>query len=438
MTIDAAIVGAGAAGLAAAARLRREGHTVAVLEAAPRIGGRARTLHPASLRGVCFDAGATWLHSTDNNPLVRLARAAGDDLLPAHTGDRMLFEAGGAPAAPDAEPAYERAERVWHEAAVQAAERGRDISLRDATAALPDLPWLANVEGWNGPVIAAADAESLSLLDWHRNLLPENDLRPAHGTGALLARRLGPDAGKVHLGHAVSRIAWGEPGDMVRVEGGFGTVEARSVIVTVSTGVLRDGRLRFEPRLPPDQLRALDGLPMGLLSKLAVPLRDAEANGVASSGRALGVPADTLLESRLGRRGDPMMLLSACPDRAPILVGFLGGRHARDLQHDARAMLAEARERVRAMLGAAAAAGLDPDTGEVSDWGTDPLHGGAYSFARPGHADAREMLGAPLGGGRLVLAGEACRTDGLAGTVGGAMLDGERAAGAVMNRLRRS
>jgi len=41
------------------------------------------------------------------------------------------------------------------------------------------------------------------------------------------------------------------------------------------------------------------------------------------------------------------------------------------------------------------------------------------------------VLGVPLADGRLVFAGEAVCTDGLAGTVGGAFLSGERAAGLV-------
>ena len=83
--------------------------------------------------------------------------------------------------------------------------------------------------------------------------------------------------------------------------------------------------------------------------------------------------------------------------------------------------------RFRAVLGADAASAL-ATTGYASRWGSDPLHLGSDAYARPGHADARARLGQPFADGRIVLAGEACCTDGLAGTVGGAMNDGERAA----------
>ena len=67
----------------------------------------------------------------------------------------------------------------------------------------------------------------------------------------------------------------------------------------------------------------------------------------------------------------------------------------------------------------------------VTGWGGDPLTRGAYAYARPGHADARAALAEPLAGGRLVFAGEAACTDGLAGTVAGAWRSGRAAAATV-------
>src|SRR4051794_9935287 len=68
------VIGAGVAGLAAARVLRGHGVPVTVLEARPRIGGRAWTSRPACLGGDVFDHGASWLHAPARNPLVALAR----------------------------------------------------------------------------------------------------------------------------------------------------------------------------------------------------------------------------------------------------------------------------------------------------------------------------------------------------------------------------
>jgi monoamine oxidase len=72
--IDIAIIGAGAAGLAAAEAIAASPFSCALLEARDRIGGRAHTLN--SVAGP-LDLGAGWLHSADHNPLVARFEAVG-------------------------------------------------------------------------------------------------------------------------------------------------------------------------------------------------------------------------------------------------------------------------------------------------------------------------------------------------------------------------
>ena len=79
--IDVVVIGAGLAGLSAAAALRDAGRSCVILEASGRVGGRAWTTNPASLGGVWFDMGAVWFHDAEHNPLVPIAKAAGDRLL---------------------------------------------------------------------------------------------------------------------------------------------------------------------------------------------------------------------------------------------------------------------------------------------------------------------------------------------------------------------
>src|SRR5580698_8838040 len=76
--IDVIVVGAGVAGLAAAAELRALGRACVVLEATGRIGGRAWTETPAALGHAPFDRGASWLHEAERNPLAGIAREHGD------------------------------------------------------------------------------------------------------------------------------------------------------------------------------------------------------------------------------------------------------------------------------------------------------------------------------------------------------------------------
>ena len=71
---DVVIVGAGAAGVAAARHLATSGLSAMVLEATARVGGRAWTCEVAGLH---LDLGCGWLHSADRNPWTRIAETAG-------------------------------------------------------------------------------------------------------------------------------------------------------------------------------------------------------------------------------------------------------------------------------------------------------------------------------------------------------------------------
>src|SRR5262249_1112533 len=78
--IDVMVIGAGAAGLAAARA--HAPHRVVVVEARDRVGGRAWTYRSGSL---ALDLGCGWLHSADENEWAALAPALGftvDTMLP--------------------------------------------------------------------------------------------------------------------------------------------------------------------------------------------------------------------------------------------------------------------------------------------------------------------------------------------------------------------
>src|SRR5262245_27106262 len=81
------IVGAGAAGIAAARRLIAAGKRCVVFEAADTIGGRCVT--DTKTFGVPYDRGAHWIYAADINPLAKLAMQSGLDIYPAPPGQRM-------------------------------------------------------------------------------------------------------------------------------------------------------------------------------------------------------------------------------------------------------------------------------------------------------------------------------------------------------------
>src|ERR1700686_1077800 len=72
--IDVVVIGAGAAGVAAARRLAAAQIPTVVLEARARVGGRAWTLRDGA---GALDLGCGWLHSADENEWAALAPTLG-------------------------------------------------------------------------------------------------------------------------------------------------------------------------------------------------------------------------------------------------------------------------------------------------------------------------------------------------------------------------
>src|SRR5262249_44400416 len=84
---DIVVIGAGAAGIAAARRIMAANRKVLVIEAANQIGGRCITDN--SSFDVPFDRGARWMHNPDVNPLLKLARGAGLEITTAPSGQKI-------------------------------------------------------------------------------------------------------------------------------------------------------------------------------------------------------------------------------------------------------------------------------------------------------------------------------------------------------------
>ena len=415
-THSVVVVGAGVAGLAAAASLRRRGVAVTLVEASGRIGGRAHTTVPALL-GTPFDHGASWLHAAERNPLADLARSAGEQTIDTAS---VRVERTRLPGrfATSAELARYAAAEAEFERAMGAALDGPDRSLAEAAEPVSGTPWLPAVLNWEAPIIAAADARALSLQDWHTNRLEGTNREVVGGLGSFIARHLGAAAGEVRLHTAVTSVDWSGPGVSVATTGG--TIRADACIVTVSTGVLARGAIGFNPALPPRTQEAIEGLPMGVLNKIALR---------AAGSDRLDLPNSCGMDQFVAAIDVPAMSVVAWPHGAGYVTCFAGGSHAAEIERGDEAE-AWVREQWRALFGTRADAAFL--TGAVvTRWASDPLFDGSYAYARPGCAGSRAVLGTPLADGRVVFAGEATRTDGLAGTVGGAFLAGEEAAEAV-------
>jgi monoamine oxidase len=408
--VDIVVIGAGAAGVAAARRIVAAGRSVVVIEASPRIGGRCRT-DPA-LFGVPFDRGARALYNPDGNPLVKLARGSGFDIAPAAAGQKIRIGRRNARAgeAEDFLAALVRANRAIDEAA-----RGKsDVAC--ATALPNDLgDWTSTVKFVLGASSTGKDMRDLSAIDRARMQERNAAIVCRQGLGALLAK-LG-DGIPVALGTPATRVMWSNRD--VAVDTPAGKIAARAAIVTVSTHVLASGRIAFAPDLPKRQLDAASGLGLGSYDRIALQM----------PGNPLGLGRD---ESMIERSKDARTaLLVANVGGASLCTVDVAGKFGADLAAQGEdAMVAFARDWLGGLFGSDAVSKIERSF--ATRWNADALIGGAMSAAAPGAAGGRKLLGEPFG--NVFIAGEATHET-LYGTVEGAWESGEHAADVALKKI---
>jgi monoamine oxidase len=402
--IDVAVIGAGAAGIAAAQELTRSGRSVIVLEARNRIGGRAHT--DISL-GVPFDAGAQYIHWAERNPWTKIAEELKVPLEQEAWGEAPLVFRNGQRLS-EAERSRRRGGfgRVWSAIETTSADRSFADAVRHAPSEVLDAA--AGLTLFS----LGEDPHRVSVADYQELWSGDDYLVPS-GYGDLVVRS--GEGLPVRLETPVSAIRWDGP--VVEIETQRGTLKAGAVIVTVPVGVLKAGGIRFTPELPAATRDALDGLGMGAYTKIALRIDRRRIEPLEATG---------LIE--LGDNG-AITSYDFWPFQHDLMVALLGGDHARGLcEAGEREAVAFATDRLAAMVGERARGAVTG--GRLAGWWSDPYSRGSYSIAKPGQATAREALRQPVGG-RIHFAGEATAGGG-AMTVGGATLEGIRAARAIV------
>ena len=186
---------------------------------------------------------------------------------------------------------------------------------------------------------------------------------------------------------------------------------ADAVILTVPTPVIAAQAIRFRPDLA-DKVSAASVLPLGLADKLVMAVDRAEMLPV--DGHLIGNPMRTATGSYHLR-----------PFGRPLIEGFFGGRLAHELEAAGPGAFFDfAATELTSLFGGGIRARLRPLV--ETSWARDPFAQGSYSYALPGHADARAVLAASVDG-RLFFAGEACSRHDFT-TAHGAYLTGIEAA----------
>lgn len=325
---DVVIVGAGIAGISAAKELQHLKHSVLILEANNRIGGRAYVGEIGPDR-VPIDYGGAWLHGIPTNPLTSLVDSLGFHRVRTEL-DLPYFV--------NNKKASEREKKVFdhaveeYESAVELASKSvadqqalaefacaeyknhapqseicRDLENRIPFSKISQLSklcqehvhssqefcklahqdlrltsdvaehYVPHAEEFKdiipllianaGPLESAAELSHTSAVDGAHFEAGEDDLIDK-GMGAFV-HKLGSGL-PVCLNSAVTEIDYS--GNGVKVSAGGRAFQGSNVLVTVSVGVLKKKTIAFRPSLPKEKLDAIDRLQMGNMQKVIVPL----------------------------------------------------------------------------------------------------------------------------------------------------------------------
>jgi monoamine oxidase len=405
---DVAIIGAGAAGIAAARKVAAAGRRFALIEASDHVGGRCIT--DTRTFGVPFDRGAHWVHLPDINPVARLGSRTGLEIYPAPPGQKLRI---GKRNAREGEMEDYLATLVRASRAIQEAARGKaDVACMQA---LPkDLgDWRSAVEFVLGPYAYGKNLDELSAMDFSRALERDTDAYCRQGYGALLAK-LAADL-PVQFGVAAQRIL--SLRNSVEIDTTRGRITARAVIMTASTGVLGAEKIRFEPALPPRHRDAIGKLSLGAYEHVALELK----------GNPLQAQNDDLIFEKPA--GPRTAALLANVSGSPLCMVEVAGKMARELSAQGEAAMVDF---ATGWLADLYGADIKKAVGKTvaTNWSRDPFALGASSAAAPGGQGGRRTLMEPVRD-RLFFAGEAVHET-LWGTVGGAWESGERAADAAL------
>jgi monoamine oxidase len=437
------IIGAGAAGLAAARDLAASGMAVTILEARDRIGGRAHTIRDESFN-LPIELGAEFVHGK-HPALFKLLDSARTPFLDV-TDRHWYFEDG----------VVSRSHEFWNKLTALfdlMSKEKPDQTFAQFLDSLPDNPETLRakavatryVEGFHAANIRRAGVHGLIAANEAEDQVGgHHSFRVATGYETVL-QRLNEEAKQqgaiVKLNAVVTEIKWSRNNVEVTCLSGERRqrFSASRVLITLPLGVLQEksrtnSAVRFVPPLPDEKQQAINDIPMGHVMRIVLVFRERFWEQLDLSGT--GGPEDL---SQLGFIPYPEAAIptwwTLLPLRAPVLVGWVGGPRAEKFARMSEAELVS--EALRSLKKIFAVSDVSLRKALLHsyhhDWNTDPFSRGAYAYLPVDGLNKQQELARPVQN-TIFFAGEATSV-GHIGTVHGALESGQRAAKEILTGL---
>ncbi|CAJ1919044.1 flavin monoamine oxidase family protein [Aeromonas jandaei] len=421
------VIGAGVAGLVAAKKLCDAGYHVLVLEARDRIGGRLHT--SSQWTGPAIDLGATWIHGAGpQNPVARLADELGIKHFSTDSECADIFYGGSHKLSPSQYARLTLIEDEISAAIMILQDAERDVSLRDGIYSrlsyssrteeeqrIIDFVLSSTIEHEYGGSI-----EQLSSYWFDSDEDFSGDEWVLYNGYQSVVEYLAQDL-DIRLEQEIIKVEYESNAEVI-VKTINRTYQAAQVILTLPLGVLKSGRVEFQPPLPSRKAQAIRKLGVGTLNKCCLHFPyafwDTRYDWINN------IP-DT------GNKGQWVEWVSlARHTNQPVLIGFNAAEFALHVEQlDDQDTVSSAMAALRAMYGANIP---DPMSYLITRWSADPYAMGAYSYNGLGATPkARDDLAKSIAH-RLFFAGEATERH-FFQTVHGAYLSGVRAADEVIS-----